>query len=56
MPCLSFPLLVLALQIVLRYHEPPLQAAVTFTLRVNTELTNCSQTDTRFLNIRILAR
>ncbi|KAK2537734.1 alpha-2-macroglobulin-like protein 1 [Columba guinea] len=42
-------------QIVLRYHEPPLQAAVTFTLRVNTELTNCSQTDTRFLNIRILA-
>ncbi|OPJ69240.1 hypothetical protein AV530_012338 [Patagioenas fasciata monilis] len=42
-------------QIVLRYHEPPLQAAVTFTLRVNTELTNCSQNDTRFLNIRILA-
>ncbi|NXW87670.1 A2ML1 protein, partial [Alopecoenas beccarii] len=42
-------------QTVLRYHEPPLRAAVTFTLRVNTELTNCSQADTRFLNIRILA-
>uniref|UniRef100_A0A8C4TNQ8 Alpha-macroglobulin receptor-binding domain-containing protein n=1 Tax=Falco tinnunculus TaxID=100819 RepID=A0A8C4TNQ8_FALTI len=30
-------------QTVLRYHEPPPRAAVTFTLRVNTELTNCSQ-------------
>ncbi|KAM7128641.1 LOW QUALITY PROTEIN: alpha-2-macroglobulin-like protein 1 [Ciconia maguari] len=42
-------------QTVLRYHEPPPRAAVTFTLRVNTELTNCSQADARVLTIRILA-
>ncbi|XP_009936163.2 alpha-2-macroglobulin-like protein 1 [Opisthocomus hoazin] len=42
-------------QIVLRYHEPPPRAAVTFTLRVNTELTNCSQANARVLTVRILA-
>ncbi|NXT41696.1 A2ML1 protein, partial [Pelecanoides urinatrix] len=42
-------------QTVLRYHEPPPRAAVTFTLRVNTELTNCSQDDARVLTVRILA-
>ncbi|NXD41948.1 A2ML1 protein, partial [Copsychus sechellarum] len=30
-------------QMVLRYHEPPPQTPVTFTLRVSTELANCSQ-------------
>lgn len=56
MPGLSFPLLALALQTVLRYHETPMRAAVTFTLRVNTELTNCSQANARALTIRILTR
>ncbi|NXV15697.1 A2ML1 protein, partial [Cepphus grylle] len=42
-------------QTVLRYHEPAPWAAVTFTLRVNTELTNCSQANARVLTIRILA-
>ncbi|XP_009876746.1 PREDICTED: alpha-2-macroglobulin-like protein 1 [Apaloderma vittatum] len=42
-------------QTVLRYHEPPPRAAVTFTLRVNTELTNCSQASARVLTIHILA-
>lgn len=56
MPGLSFPLLALTLQTVLRYHEPAPRAAVTFTLRVNTELTNCSQANARVLTIRILAR
>lgn len=56
MPGPSFPLLALPLQTVLRYHEPPLRAAVTFTLRVNTELTNCSQANARVLTVRILAR
>ncbi|XP_010075936.1 PREDICTED: alpha-2-macroglobulin-like protein 1 [Pterocles gutturalis] len=42
-------------QTVLRYHEPPSQAAVTFTLRVNTELTNCSQANAHVLTVRILA-
>ncbi|KAM6292751.1 alpha-2-macroglobulin-like protein 1 [Porphyrio hochstetteri] len=42
-------------QTVLRYHEPPPRDAVTFTLRVNTELTNCSQADVRVLTVRILA-
>ncbi|XP_050752387.1 alpha-2-macroglobulin-like protein 1 [Gymnogyps californianus] len=42
-------------QTVLRYHEPPPRAAVTFTLRVNTELTNCSQANARVLTVRILA-
>uniref|UniRef100_A0A663FIK8 Alpha-macroglobulin receptor-binding domain-containing protein n=1 Tax=Aquila chrysaetos chrysaetos TaxID=223781 RepID=A0A663FIK8_AQUCH len=32
-------------QAVLRYHEPPPRAAVTFTLRVNTELTNFRPSD-----------
>ncbi|XP_062470053.1 alpha-2-macroglobulin-like protein 1 [Pezoporus occidentalis] len=41
-------------QTVLRYHEPPPRAAVTFTLRVNTELTNCSQANAHVLTIRIL--
>ncbi|XP_051470116.1 alpha-2-macroglobulin-like protein 1 [Apus apus] len=41
-------------QMVLRYHEPPAQAAVTFTLRVNTELTNCSQANARVLTVHIL--
>ncbi|NXF52011.1 A2ML1 protein, partial [Oceanites oceanicus] len=43
------------IQTVLRYHEPPPQAAVTFTLRVNTQTTNCSQANARVLTIRILA-
>ncbi|XP_056197793.1 alpha-2-macroglobulin-like protein 1 [Falco biarmicus] len=42
-------------QTVLRYHEPPPWAAVTFTLRVNTELTNCSQANARVLTVRVLA-
>ncbi|KAM6093788.1 alpha-2-macroglobulin-like protein 1 [Chlamydotis macqueenii] len=42
-------------QTVLRYNEPPSRAAITFTLRVNTELTNCSQANARVLIIRILA-
>ncbi|XP_010147953.1 PREDICTED: alpha-2-macroglobulin-like protein 1 [Eurypyga helias] len=42
-------------QTVLRYHEPPPRAAVTFTLRVNTELTNCSQANVHVLTLRILA-
>ncbi|PKU32004.1 alpha-2-macroglobulin-like protein 1 [Limosa lapponica baueri] len=42
-------------QTVLRYHEPPRRTAVTFTLRVNTELTNCSQANTRVFTVRILA-
>ncbi|KAM6382877.1 LOW QUALITY PROTEIN: alpha-2-macroglobulin-like protein 1 [Alca torda] len=42
-------------QTVLRYHEPAPWAAVTFTLRVNTELTNCSQANARVLTIHILA-
>ncbi|NXY41717.1 A2ML1 protein, partial [Ceuthmochares aereus] len=41
-------------QTVLRYHEPPRRSAVTFTLRVNTELTNCSQANARVLTVRIL--
>ncbi|XP_074907687.1 alpha-2-macroglobulin-like protein 1 [Buteo buteo] len=41
-------------QTVLRYHEPPPRAAVTFTLRVSTELTNCSQANARVLTVRIL--
>ncbi|NXC13823.1 A2ML1 protein, partial [Corythaeola cristata] len=43
-------------QTVLRYHQPTPQAAVTFTLRVNTELTNCNQANARVLTVRILAR
>ncbi|NWI27385.1 A2ML1 protein, partial [Sula dactylatra] len=42
-------------QTVLRYHEPPPRAAVTFTLRVHTELTNCSQANPRVLTVHILA-
>nr|XP_010301997.1 PREDICTED: alpha-2-macroglobulin-like protein 1 [Balearica regulorum gibbericeps] len=42
-------------QTVLRYHEPPPRAAVTFTLRVTTELTNCSQANARVLTVHILA-
>lgn len=56
MPGLSSPILILTLQTVLRYHEPPQRAAVTFTLRVNTELTNCSQANARVLTIHILTR
>ncbi|XP_069662846.1 alpha-2-macroglobulin-like protein 1 [Haliaeetus albicilla] len=41
-------------QTVLRYHEPPPRAAVTFTLRVNTELINCSQANARVLAVHIL--
>ncbi|KAJ7399911.1 alpha-2-macroglobulin-like protein 1 [Pitangus sulphuratus] len=55
MPGLSFLLLALALQTVLMYHEPPPRAAVIFTLRVSTELTNCSQANPRVLTVRILA-
>ncbi|XP_010284556.1 PREDICTED: alpha-2-macroglobulin-like protein 1 [Phaethon lepturus] len=42
-------------QTVLRYHQSLPRAAVTFTLRVNTDLTNCSQANARGLTIRILA-
>ncbi|XP_054243525.1 alpha-2-macroglobulin-like protein 1 [Indicator indicator] len=42
-------------QIVLRHQEHPQEAAVTFTLNVNTELTNCSQANARVLTIHILA-
>ncbi|XP_042651415.1 alpha-2-macroglobulin-like protein 1 [Tyto alba] len=42
-------------QTVLRYHEPSPRAVVTFTLRVNTELTNCSQANAHVLTVRILA-
>ncbi|KAM9388181.1 alpha-2-macroglobulin-like protein 1 [Phaethornis superciliosus] len=41
-------------QMVLRYHQPPPRDAVTFTLRVNTELTNCSQANARVLTVHIL--
>ncbi|KAM6321271.1 alpha-2-macroglobulin-like protein 1 [Aegotheles albertisi] len=41
-------------QTVLRYHEPPSSAAVTFTLRVNTDMTNCSQATARVLTVHIL--
>ncbi|NXS55075.1 A2ML1 protein, partial [Brachypteracias leptosomus] len=43
-------------QTVLRYHEPLPRTAVTFTLRVNTEPTNCSQGNVRVLTVHILAR
>ncbi|XP_074016832.1 alpha-2-macroglobulin-like protein 1 [Numenius arquata] len=42
-------------QSVLRYHEHPRRTAVTFTLRVNTELTNCSQANAHVFTVRILA-
>ncbi|XP_009685486.2 alpha-2-macroglobulin-like protein 1 [Struthio camelus] len=41
-------------QIVLRYHEPPPRTTTTFTLRVDTQLTNCSQANMRVLTIHIL--
>ncbi|XP_064377478.1 alpha-2-macroglobulin-like protein 1 [Dromaius novaehollandiae] len=41
-------------QTVLRYHEPPPRTTTTFTLHVNTQLTNCSQANMRVLTIRIL--
>nr|XP_013055344.2 alpha-2-macroglobulin-like protein 1 [Anser cygnoides] len=41
-------------QTVLRYHKSPPRTTVTFTLRVNTELANCSQANTRALVVRIL--
>ncbi|XP_063250395.1 alpha-2-macroglobulin-like protein 1 [Prinia subflava] len=41
-------------QTVLRYHEPSPRTPVTFTLRVSTELTNCSQANPRSLSVRIL--
>ncbi|XP_010179778.1 PREDICTED: alpha-2-macroglobulin-like protein 1 [Mesitornis unicolor] len=41
-------------QTVLSYHEPLPRTAVTFTLRVNTELTNCSQANAQVLTVRIL--
>ncbi|KAJ7419868.1 alpha-2-macroglobulin-like protein 1 [Willisornis vidua] len=55
MPGLSFLVLALTLQTVLRYHEPSPHAAVIFTLRVSTELTNCSHTNPHVLTISILA-
>ncbi|XP_063999470.1 alpha-2-macroglobulin-like protein 1 [Pogoniulus pusillus] len=42
-------------QIVLRHHQRSQQAAVTFNLHVNTELTNCSQGKARVLTVYILA-
>ncbi|NXV09330.1 A2ML1 protein, partial [Cettia cetti] len=42
-------------QMVLRYHELSPWTPVIFTLRVSTELTNCSQADPRVLAVRILA-
>ncbi|XP_032044738.1 alpha-2-macroglobulin-like protein 1 [Aythya fuligula] len=41
-------------QTVLRYHKSPPRTTVTFTLRVSTELANCSQANTRALVVRIL--
>ncbi|KAM4906016.1 alpha-2-macroglobulin-like protein 1 [Sylvia borin] len=41
-------------QAVLRYHEPSPRSPVIFTLRVSTELTNCSQANPRVLAIHIL--
>lgn len=55
-PGLSVLLLALILQAVLRYHEPSPRTPVTFTLRVSTELTNCSQANPRVLTVHILAR
>ncbi|NXF25581.1 A2ML1 protein, partial [Rhodinocichla rosea] len=43
-------------QTVLRYHELSPRTPVTFTLRVSTELNNCSQENPRLLTVRILAR
>ncbi|NXU42747.1 A2ML1 protein, partial [Drymodes brunneopygia] len=42
-------------QAVLRYHEPSPRTPVIFTLRVSTELNNCSQGNLRVLTVRILA-
>ncbi|XP_008633113.1 PREDICTED: alpha-2-macroglobulin-like protein 1 [Corvus brachyrhynchos] len=42
-------------QAVLRYHEPSPRTALIFTLRVSTELTNCSRANPRVLTVRILA-
>ncbi|RMC07526.1 hypothetical protein DUI87_17000 [Hirundo rustica rustica] len=42
-------------QAVLRYHEPSPRTPVVFTLRVSTELTNCSQANPRVLAVRVLA-
>ncbi|OWK54538.1 Alpha-2-macroglobulin-like protein 1, partial [Lonchura striata] len=55
MPGLSFLLLALTLQTVLRYHELSPRTPVIFTLRVSTELSNCSQANPRILTARILA-
>ncbi|NXK50749.1 A2ML1 protein, partial [Chauna torquata] len=41
-------------QTVLRYHKSPPRTSVTFTLRVNTELANCSQANIRVLTVRII--
>ncbi|XP_062343422.1 alpha-2-macroglobulin-like protein 1 [Cinclus cinclus] len=41
-------------QTVLRYHEPSPRIPVIFTLRVSTELANCSQANPRVLTARIL--
>ncbi|XP_057901421.1 alpha-2-macroglobulin-like protein 1 [Melospiza georgiana] len=41
-------------QTVLRYHELSPRTPVTFTLRVSTELNNCSQANPRLLTVRIL--
>ncbi|XP_030799321.1 alpha-2-macroglobulin-like protein 1 [Camarhynchus parvulus] len=40
-------------QTVLRYHELSPRTPVTFTLRVSTELNNCSQANPRLLTVRI---
>lgn len=56
MPDLSCLLLALTLQTVLRYHEPSPRTPVIFTLRVSTELTNCSQENPTVLAVHILAR
>ncbi|XP_038009425.1 alpha-2-macroglobulin-like protein 1 [Motacilla alba alba] len=42
-------------QTVLRYHEPSPRTPVIFTLRVSTELNNCSQANPHILTIHILA-
>lgn len=56
MPGLSVLILALILQAVLRYHEPSPRTPVAFTLRVSTELANCSRENPRLLTARILAR
>ncbi|XP_050799100.1 alpha-2-macroglobulin-like protein 1 [Gopherus flavomarginatus] len=40
-------------QMVLRYNEPPLQVSVTFSVRIMTQLIDCTKGDMRIVTIRI---